>query len=444
MRRGQINSVSSVIGFVNLKDKEAIGSLMTPRKMRFGHLLSLDLQRATPHHGEILKFIGELFCSSFRSMKTGATTCSRPSATRQFLNADACAHAGSFPVQIALHYGEVLSGNIGPAAPGLHHHGARRPHGVSSPAPAQRALDLLQGVRAGDPNLHGRRFVSPQRSQWHSGGLALSAKHPTQNEELSARAMRCSQRAVSTRTRRLPPTARSVPASARRRRQRMSVVVRTAHPQLEMLVQRWHPSATEEISVDEVDTIAQHYANEHADGTTEVYLLKHGHSDQALYQKSPFAAVELSGSAQSWRLAEHLNPPRFPIFANLAQRSVTEYCASSSQPERITDAHLDDESGRLPQRFPEHHDAPRFYLRLSVAHKLERIDDRVAVATLPGTAQQVAAGRIRHGDLQSLGRRSVLSTCAGLRRSRSSLRALIGPRSWLLYGAIDRRSPLRG
>ena len=42
----------------------------------------------------------------------------------------------------------------------------------------------------------------------------------------------------------------------------MSVVVRTAHPQLEMLVQRWHPSATEEISVDEVDTIAQHYANE--------------------------------------------------------------------------------------------------------------------------------------------------------------------------------------
>lgn len=239
--------------------------------------------------------------------------------------------------------------------------------------------------------------------------VPLSAKHPTQNDELFSAlrdALLSTSRLYEDSDAYLPPLvqclqAHGVAVSG------MSVVVRTAHPQLEMLVQRWHPSATEEISVDEVDTIAQHYANQHADGTTEVYLLKHGHSDQALYQKSPFAAVELSGSAQSWRLAEHLNPPRFPIFANLAQRSVTEYCVvpvRMPEPYQLMLSISTTNSGGFPPNFLSTMTQLAPYLRLSVAHKLERImmTELLSAYLGRGTAQQVAAGRIRHGDLQSL------------------------------------------
>ncbi|MEE2836543.1 MAG: adenylate/guanylate cyclase domain-containing protein [Myxococcota bacterium] len=119
MRRGQINSVSSVIGFVNLKGyKEAIGSLDDATQNSVLDTFYRSIYDAiTPHHGEILKFIGEtvLFVFPLDEHRHQATCQAALSAARHLLNADAglSGHAGSFPVQIALHYGEVLSGNIG-------------------------------------------------------------------------------------------------------------------------------------------------------------------------------------------------------------------------------------------------------------------------------------------------------------------------------------------
>ena len=223
-----------------------------------------------------------------------------------------------------------------------------------------------------------------------------------------------------------------------------SVLLRTKHPQLEMLVQRWHPTTTKEVSVDDVRTIAQHYANQKADGTTEVYLLKHGHSNQALYLKSPFAAVEVSGKAQSWVLNEHVNPPRFPIFPDLVKRGHTDYCIipvpmpapysfmislSTNKPDGFPDDFLETMVKAVP------------YIRLSVAHKVERIMMTELLAAYLGrnTAQQVASGRIRHGDLQSL--QAVIGfvdlrgfTALTERLSSDQLLALMGS----FYSGIDR------
>ena len=186
-----------------------------------------------------------------------------------------------------------------------------------------------------------------------------------------------------------------------------SVVLRTKHPQLEMLVQRWHPAATDEVSVDDVRTIVQHYANEQTDGTTEVYLLKHGHSNQALYLKSPFAAVEATGEAKLWVLRDHCNPPLFPIFSDLLEREHTEYCVvpiPMPKPYSLLLSLSTSAQDGFPDDFLETIVRVAPYIRLSVAHKVERIMMIELLSAYLGrhTAQQVASGRIRHGDLKSL------------------------------------------
>ncbi len=223
-----------------------------------------------------------------------------------------------------------------------------------------------------------------------------------------------------------------------------SVVLRTKHPQLEMLVQRWHPTTSKEVSVDDVRTIVQHYANQKADGTTEVYLLKHGHSNQALYLKSPFAAVEVSGKAESWILNEHMNPPAFPIFPDLVTRGHTEYCVvpvPMPAPYSFMISLSTKAPGGFPDDFLETMIKTVPYIRLSVAHKVERIMMTELLAAYLGrnTAKQVASGRIRHGDLQSL--QAVIGfvdlrgfTALTERLNSDQLLALMGS----FYSSIDR------
>ena len=186
-----------------------------------------------------------------------------------------------------------------------------------------------------------------------------------------------------------------------------SLLLKTQHPQLEMMVQRWHPQQVDEVEVGELDTIAGHFANTDRHGTTEVYLLKHGHSDQALYQKSPFAQVEDRQLLQSWRLSEHINPPRFPIFKDLVARGETEYMVlpvPMPEPYQLMMSLSTFAAGGFPPYFSQVMRQFTPYLRLSMAYKIERIMMTELLAAYLGRkqAEQVASGRIRHGDLKSI------------------------------------------
>ncbi len=118
MRRGQINQVTSVIGFVNLHGyKEQVGSMNDATQNEIlDQFFRQIYDSITPHRGEILKFIGEtvLFIFPFDA-DHGAVSCQAAlSAARSLLNASLPgANGQQFTTQVALHYGDVLSGNIG-------------------------------------------------------------------------------------------------------------------------------------------------------------------------------------------------------------------------------------------------------------------------------------------------------------------------------------------
>ena len=186
-----------------------------------------------------------------------------------------------------------------------------------------------------------------------------------------------------------------------------SLLLKTQHPQVEMMVQRWHPKRLDEVEVGELDTIAEHYANVDQYGTTEVYLLKHGHSDQEVYQKSPFAQVEEHQRLHSWRLSEHIDPPRFPIFKDLVARGETEYMVlpvPMPQPYQLMMSLSTFAAEGFPPYFSQVMRQIAPYLRLSMAHKIERIMMTELLAAYLGRkqAEQVASGRIRQGDLESI------------------------------------------
>ena len=118
MRRGQINQVTSVIGFVNLHGyKEHVGSMSDVEQNELLDQFFRQIYDAiTPHRGEILKFIGEtvLFVFPFDSDHGSASCQAALSAARSLLNASLPKAKGhNFSTQVALHFGEVLSGNIG-------------------------------------------------------------------------------------------------------------------------------------------------------------------------------------------------------------------------------------------------------------------------------------------------------------------------------------------
>ena len=118
MRRGQINQVTSVIGFANLRGyKEQVGSMSDTQQNEILDQFFRQIYDAiTPHQGEILKFIGEtvLFVFPFDADHGSASCQAALSAGRTLLNAALPEVNGQqFSTQIALHYGEVQSGNIG-------------------------------------------------------------------------------------------------------------------------------------------------------------------------------------------------------------------------------------------------------------------------------------------------------------------------------------------
>ncbi len=186
-----------------------------------------------------------------------------------------------------------------------------------------------------------------------------------------------------------------------------SIILQTMHPQLEMMIQRWRPRGVDEVEVGELRTLMGRGRVADDAGLVELYFLRHGHTDEAVYRQSPFYHAQQAGEASRWKLSEHRVNPRFPIFTDLLARGETDYLVTPlplPKPYRAALSLSTRHADGFPEDmlvFIEHLLAP---LRLSLAHKVERITlSEVLSAYLSRSpAQEVAQGNVRLGRLRSL------------------------------------------
>ena len=66
-----------------------------------------------------------------------------------------------------------------------------------------------------------------------------------------------------------------------------SVAIRTAHPQLDMLVMRWRPLDTDEVPTSGTTSITGQQTIKRPDGVMDLYPLAHGHTNEAMWRRAP-------------------------------------------------------------------------------------------------------------------------------------------------------------
>ena len=200
-----------------------------------------------------------------------------------------------------------------------------------------------------------------------------------------------------------------------------SALVRTLHPQFEMLAQRWRPFVVEEIKTEGTERLIGHRKVPGQRGVVDVYLFAHGHSQEALYQKSPFKAVHDAGHTLRWRLGMEEADLRFEVMDELKARGATDYLvlpiamqAPFAAGVSFATAHADG----FPAGFQQDLErlVPLFGLVMSFS--LERISLReILMAYLgPTAAKRVLRGQIVLGQVQSLRAVIGFADLYGLRR----------------------------
>ena len=67
-----------------------------------------------------------------------------------------------------------------------------------------------------------------------------------------------------------------------------TIVIRTPHPQLDMMVFRWRPLTTEEVPTKTTSSILGQRTMKQTGGVQDIYYLVHGHTNETMWQNSPF------------------------------------------------------------------------------------------------------------------------------------------------------------
>ena len=188
---------------------------------------------------------------------------------------------------------------------------------------------------------------------------------------------------------------------------RANVVVRTLHPQLEMLIYTWRPSKSNRVEIKSTDRLLGRRMVTMPGGDVEEFFMAHGHGNEKMWQESPFCAVLSSKKTLRLVLAENSDKPRFPIVADLRNLGLTDYvvlylelptpysgCISfaSSQPNGFTEQELTTLESLRP------------LLAMVITHQASQQASIAILSTYIGAdpAKHVMQGNVRLGDVNRL------------------------------------------
>ena len=155
-----------------------------------------------------------------------------------------------------------------------------------------------------------------------------------------------------------------------------TICIRSPHPQLDMLVFRWRPLTTDEVPTTSTRSIVGQKTIKRADGVQDLYYLMHGHTNETMWQSSPFRKV----IDENHPLRVRLSPPPteipVPINEDLISREMTDYLVfplnSDSEVSVAISIGRQHPKG-VKQDFLNALDLFIPLLSLSVAYKVERI-----------------------------------------------------------------------
>ena len=74
-------------------------------------------------------------------------------------------------------------------------------------------------------------------------------------------------------------------------------MVRTLHPQLEMLLYTWRPTDSARVVIENNKRVLGRRMHYLTGGTIEEFMIAHGHGNEVMFQSSPFYAVLKSKKA---------------------------------------------------------------------------------------------------------------------------------------------------
>ena len=183
-----------------------------------------------------------------------------------------------------------------------------------------------------------------------------------------------------------------------------SVAIRTAHPQLDMLVMRWRPLDTDEVPTTGTTSITGQQTIKRPDGVMDLYPLAHGHTDEAMWRKSPFNKALETRKSLRVELDPPPSPSPFPIIDDLIERGMTDYVVfplDSGPTVSVVVSIATQRRGGFPDAFISAFEDLIPILSLSVAYKVERFQFQQVLTAYIGRepANRVLAGQIRRGDV---------------------------------------------
>ena len=183
-----------------------------------------------------------------------------------------------------------------------------------------------------------------------------------------------------------------------------SVAIRTAHPQLDMLVMRWRPLDTDEVPTSGTTSITGQQTIKRPDGVMDLYPLAHGHTDEAMWRQSPFNKALENRKSLRVKLDPPPSPPPFPIIDDLIERGMTDYVVfplDSGPTVSVVVSIATQRRGGFPDAFISAFEDLIPILSLSVADKVERFQFQQVLTAYIGRepANRVLAGQIRRGDV---------------------------------------------
>ena len=227
-----------------------------------------------------------------------------------------------------------------------------------------------------------------------------------------------------------------------------TVLIRTLHPQLDMLAIRWRPLGVDEVPTEGTESIIGQRTIKRPSGVQDIYPLSRGHADEETWLTSPFHKVLQDQESLRVPLERPPSPAPFPIIEDLIERGMTDYIACPIPPPKqvkVVISLATRRAGGFPEGFVEGLLDSIPALSIGLAFNVQRFLFEQVLSAYIGEepASLVLQGQIHQGDLVS--RRAALGfadlrgfTAATERLPREQLVELINAFFERVHGAVHR------